>query len=75
MPNKEALYIAGHEKPFTVGQLREYLNDIAEAWSEEDESHVGSFDNQPIYVATMHGVTNAYIQYHAEFGLVAFPST
>lgn len=73
MGRKEAMQIAGAEEPVTIGQLREYLNELDQTWSEEDEKYLGAFNAQPLYVVTGLGVTNAFFQYHAEFGLTAFP--
>lgn len=69
----EAMRIAANEKPVTIGQLREYLNELEQAWSESDRTFLGGLNDQPLYFAGINGVQSASMQYHAEFGLVAMP--
>ncbi len=68
-----AMQIAGNGKPVTIGELREYLNELDAAWSSEDVRYLGVFNDQPLYFAGVSGVQSAFMTYHAEFGLVAFP--
>ncbi|MCD1628481.1 hypothetical protein [Marinobacter shengliensis] len=60
-------------KPTTIGELMEYLQKMKESWSETDTQYLGKFEDQPLYVAQAgKGVSQAFMQYHAEFGLIAF---
>ncbi len=67
-----ACQIASNSKPSTIGELKKYLSDLEASWSAEDEMYFGTFDAQQLYVATKCGIAQGYMQYHGEFGLVAF---
>ena len=44
-------FIAEHpNKPLTVKALREFLCNLEESWTEEDEKYMGQFEQQKLYV-------------------------
>ena len=61
-------------KPQTIGELRSLLDQMEAAWSEEDTLYLGIFNDQGLYVSTDQGIDRSYMQFHGEFGLIAFPN-
>jgi hypothetical protein len=63
---------ATDSKPQTLGELKAYLAELEAAWSAEDVKYLGEFDNQTLHFAVPDtDVDRTYMQYHAEFSLVA----
>jgi hypothetical protein len=59
-------------KPTTIGELKELIRQMEEAWTEQDDLYLGKFDDQGLYLDTGNGIGQAFIQYHGEFGFIAF---
>ena len=57
----------------TIGALKDYLKALEANWTKEDQMYLGAFDDQTLHVLTHEGVDRMYLQYHGEFGLIAFP--
>lgn len=68
-----AMQIASNSKPQTIGELIQYLQALKDAWTPEDAQYLGQFEDQPLYLGVdQQGIGRAFMQYHAEFGLIAF---
>lgn len=66
--------IASSSTPKTIGELKKYLVDMEAKWDEEDSMYLGDFNDQSLHVLTNQGVARCHMQYHGEFGLIAFPT-
>lgn len=67
-----AMQVADDHKPKTIGELRKYLDKLEAQWTEMDNQYLGKFEDQTLCCLGIGGgVARAYIQYWAEFGLVA----
>ena len=64
--------IASKSTPTTIGELITYLESMKAQWDEEDTQYLGKFEDQQLHVDTGKGIGLAFVQYHAEFGLITF---
>lgn len=66
-----ALEIARQTPPTTIGQLREYLDQLEASWTEQDDMYLGKFNDQPVCQAAYgRGVCNGAVHFDGTLGLI-----